>query len=326
MKSIKRISRTILAAAAVILQCCVSSCDKNAHSGEEGIYIIPEFSNPDHKTAIKDVRILIYDNDGKQVLDSNFGSGDALASHCFELEAGNYQFVALVNLGNNGFKADFESASIKASVDDGVEARSSEDILITLDYRGAMSNVDLAPKGRGFYGVRDCSIKGRGYEVVAMPLKSFVSEVEFTMTGVTEQMTYTLNSYTSAYGFYLARKNLAGEYGRPTEDSAGGDLGLVAKLTAKNPVALFYIFPDSEITYGEEVPAESRMRLGQLPTASQDYGYSAYVSGPAMIAGHRYQMTLNVLEDNVWGYEAESVVAVNDWTEKWNLKGIKMYD
>ena len=337
MKTIRIISQAFAVLSAVALQCCVSSCDKNAHSGENGIYLYPQFVNPDHVTELKGIKVWVFDSEGEKVDELDFDTSGDMVATSLKLASGSYSFVALANL-----RDDFEvttpdnmpepmSLDMPSAVDvkahwiedeeSGTEQNPSyaEQIYVTFNREKAYSSDAFCPEGRSFYAVRDYRVSGDGIEIISLPMKSFLSEVELSVPDVSTSKYYVLRSYTSSMGFYPARKAADGSYGVPAEVPNGADLGIARVLSPSAPSAVFYLFPDVPESYFE-YGKHSEFRFDSAPVNKEEAVYGCdYVMAHdrIMYAGHRYQLNLVDAGNGDWSNNVEEAVKVNDWTELW---------
>lgn len=337
MKTIRIISRVSAVISAVALLCCVSSCDKNAHSGEEGIYLFPQFVNPDHVTELKSIKVWVFDSEGEKVDELDFGTTADMVATPLKLVSGSYRFVALANVGDDfrvltpdnmpePMSLDMPSAvDVKRAhwVDEeeegGTEQNPSyaEQIFVSFSEKAYLGG--FFSEGRSFYAVRDYRVSGDGIEIISLPMKSFLSEVELSVSDISTSKYYVLRSYTSSMGFYPARKAADGSYGVPAEVPNGADLGIARVLSPSAPSAVFYLFPDVPESY-YEYGKYSECRFDSAPVNTEEEAYGCdYVMAHDLImyAGHRYQLNLVDAGNGDWSNNVEEAVKVNDWTELW---------
>lgn len=311
MKTIKVISRVLAVLSAVALQWCVSSCDKNAHNGEDGVYLYPQFVTPDHKTELKDIKVWVFDSEGGKVDEFDFATAGDMVSTPLKLAPGNYSFVALANLRDDFEVFTPDNMSMPTSDDEESgesEFSYAEEIFVCFK--------NYSVRDRSFSGGKDYSVRGEGVEIISLPMKSFLSEVELSLGGLSVSRNYTLRSYTSSLGFYPARKAADGSYGVPMDVPNGADMGCERILSPSAPSAVFYIFPDTPSEERSYFRFDSYL-VDPMGSSEMD-GYDLVsVKGYRMYPGHRYQLNFVDAGNGVLYYSVNKSIKVNDWTDRW---------
>lgn len=160
----------------------LSSCDKEVHNGERGLVI--ELSNP-NKDAVTDLRVWLYDKQGKQVDDLHYTSYSDVAKSLLDYPAGDYTVVVATNI-MEPFRVEKLST----------EATDLENLFVKL-------TDPLASPAHAHYGTQKVTVKTTGTTLVAITLGRALAEMSLTLKNVPDEVLYATAVVTNcADGFY----------------------------------------------------------------------------------------------------------------------------
>jgi len=142
----------------------LTSCDKNAHEGENGLTVSLSMPNKD---AVSDIRLWVYQSDGAPIDEYHYATAGELSSTLLPLPAGDYVLITATNLVSP-FSPDM-------AVGSGV--RPYEGLTFRLD------DASASP-AHAHYGTQAVKVSGDGTTHAEVAMSRILAELQFTVKGV----------------------------------------------------------------------------------------------------------------------------------------------
>lgn len=292
MKILNNIIRYMFAIAIMALP---ASCDDDAHKDERGVAIALSWQDEaDQGTAINDILLWIYKEDGEAVGEYRYGNAKEIASTLYELEAGDYVLIAGVNL--------VSPFSVGQAVADGM--KTYEELVFLLDDAGA------SPP-HAHYGVTAIHVQGSGVERACVSLRRVLAELTVTIEDAPTGASLSVSVTDAADGIRPARKDSDGGYGSAAGGADTVFLPEAAEQEGRIATGTVRLMPT--------VPDSDRSHLHFLLTLA-DVGIREFdADAPVMKPSGKYELTLKY--GDMKPYMRLSAADINDWTEGWTIDG-----
>lgn len=142
----------------------LTSCDKDAHEGENGLAVSLSMPNKD---AVNDIRLWVYQSDGAPIDEYHYATASELSSTLLPLPAGDYVLISATNL--------VTPFSTNMAIGNGV--RPYEGLTFRLD------DASASP-AHAHYGAQAVKVGGDGITHAEVAMSRILAELQFTVKGV----------------------------------------------------------------------------------------------------------------------------------------------
>lgn len=274
--------------AALLLLSVFVSCDKHAHDNEYGLAVAFTWQDlSDVGTPVHDIRLWIYNEEGKPVGSYHFSDVREAASQLFPLRAGKYSVVAAVNL-SSPLTADGENKSM-------------EELLFTLDGTGSALS-------HAWYGVAGVTISAEGVNSTDVALRRLLSELTVTITGAPEGTVLTGQVTETATGIFPAVRGQDG-FGLAAASSAATVLPKTETHEGYLQVTALPLMPTAKGTSGTSIEVQLTSPDGNVQDCT--------LYAPPMEMAGKY--VLDVCYDDLRATVRLSAHSISDWVKGWTI-------
>lgn len=291
----KKIGYIIMCLTALLFPACDDS--KSPMDSDYGISVALNWADDnDKEIEISDVRVWIYQADGKLIIDKHYTSKQQVALDIHAVDNGEYMVVAAINL-----VAPF---SIGKEI-------SSQELLFKLD------EVSSSP-AHAHYSVTNLSVKANENTKATISLRRILSEFSIEVEGAPQGTTLVASINNVADGILPLQKDEDGDYGRATSVS-------------KNVVTI----PEATTIDGAISTQTMRLMPTALQAATRANTTNSNLhfvfthadgtiiicdaEAPAMKASGKYSLKMKYPE--LKAYMRIDPIKINDWEEGWTVSG-----